>query len=56
MWLGYYVSFAKSVVSVIEGNSREVEIMLDHATGTHFTVMVMANPLTATGEVDRYLN
>ena len=43
-------------MSVIEGNSREVEIMLDHATGTYFTVIVMANPLTATGKIDRYLN
>ena len=43
-------------MSVIEGNSREVEIMLDHATGTYFTVVVMANPLTASGKIDRYLN
>ena len=43
-------------MSVIEGNSREVEIMLDHATETHFTVMVMTNPLTATGKADKYFS
>ena len=43
-------------MSVIEGNSREVEIMLNHATGTYFTVIVMTNPLTATGKVDKYIS
>ena len=51
--LGYYVSFAENVVDVIEGNSRGVEIVLDHATGINVSVMVTANPLTATGKVHR---
>ena len=50
---GYYVSFAENVVDVIEGNSRGVEIVLDHATGINVSVMVTANPLTATGKVKR---
>ena len=50
---GYYVSFAENVVDVIEGNSRGVEIVLDHATGINVSVMVIANPLTATGKVNR---
>ena len=43
-------------MEVVEGNSREVEIVLDHATGINVSVMVMANPLTATGELNNYCN
>ena len=39
---------------MVEGNSREVEIVIDHATGINVSVMVMANPLTATGELKNY--
>ena len=38
-------------MEVVEGNSREVEIVLDHATGINVSFMVMANALTATGEL-----
>ena len=52
--LGYYVSFANSFMEVTEGDSREVEIMLDHATGINVSVMIMANQLTATGKLNNY--
>ena len=38
-------------MEVVEGNSRDVEIVLDHATGINISVMVITNPLTATGEL-----
>ena len=41
---------------MVEGNSRDVEVVLDHATGINVSVMVMANPLTATGELNNYCN
>ena len=41
---------------MVEGNSREVEILLDHATGINISFMVITNPLTATGEQNNYCN
>lgn len=53
--LGIYVSFEKIFISITEGNNTEVEIVLDYAAGTNFSLMLKAIPLTAKGKQKQHI-
>jgi len=42
--IGLYVSFNKSSVTVAEGNSTIIQIVLDHGAGSNFSVDIAVNP------------
>ena len=42
--IGLYVSFSQSSVTVDEGNTTVIQVVLDHAAGLNFSVNIGVNP------------
>ena len=45
------ISFSKSLVTLTEGASTDILILLDNAAGINFTVKISAKSLTAIGKL-----